>query len=162
MPDQVRCCERRSAVLARWRKKPSWCILDSVAVETNPSVWPELRCRDAKALIKFLTNAFGFEETLVVEDAGIVHHAELRWPGCGGIMLGDERAHSGDALHDQLPSGPTSICVVCDDPDALFERAAANGAEVLQGVKDKDYGSRDFLVRDPEGNVWTFGTYRGA
>jgi uncharacterized glyoxalase superfamily protein PhnB len=33
---------------------------------------------------------------------------------------------------------------------------------VLQGVKNKDYGSRDFLVRDPEGNVWNFGTYRGA
>jgi uncharacterized glyoxalase superfamily protein PhnB len=137
-------------------------MLDRMAVETNPSVWPELRCRDAKVLIKFLTEAFGFEATLVVEDAGIVHHAELRWPGCGGVMLGDERAHVGDALHDQLPSGPISICVVCDDPDALFERAAAGGAEVLQGVKDKDYGSRDFLVRDPEGNVWNFGTYRGA
>ena len=24
-----------------------------------------------------------------------------------------------------------------------------------------DYGSRDFAVRDPEGNRWSFGTYRG-
>jgi uncharacterized glyoxalase superfamily protein PhnB len=29
------------------------------------------------------------------------------------------------------------------------------------GLTDKDYGSRDFGVRDPEGNQWTFGTYRG-
>ena len=27
-------------------------------------------------------------------------------------------------------------------------------------ITDADYGSRDFSVRDPEGNVWSFGTYR--
>ena len=29
------------------------------------------------------------------------------------------------------------------------------------GLHDTDYGSRDFAVRDPEGNRWSFGTYRG-
>jgi hypothetical protein len=29
------------------------------------------------------------------------------------------------------------------------------------GPHDTDYGSRDFAVRDPEGNRWSFGTYRG-
>ena len=128
----------------------------------NPTVWPALRCKDSKGLIKFLVDAFGFEETLVVEHEGVVHHAELKWPlGGGGIMLGDDREPE-DELHAQLPNGPVSLCVVCDDPDALFERATARGAEVLQGLKDEDYGSRDFTVKDPEGNVWTFGTYRGA
>ena len=126
-----------------------------------PTIWPALRCRDAKGLIKFLSDSLGFEETLIVEDAGVVHHAELRWPLGGGVMLGDDR-ETDDELHAQLPNGPASIYVVCDDPDALFEQAAAAGAEVLQGLRDEDYGSRDFTVRDPEGNVWTFGTYRGA
>jgi uncharacterized glyoxalase superfamily protein PhnB len=27
-------------------------------------------------------------------------------------------------------------------------------------LTDTDYGSRDFSARDPEGNLWTFGTYR--
>ena len=27
------------------------------------------------------------------------------------------------------------------------------------GLTDTDYGSRDFSARDPEGNVWSFGTY---
>jgi len=31
---------------------------------------------------------------------------------------------------------------------------------VLYGIEDKDYGSREFGVRDPEGNIWSFGTYR--
>src|SRR4051794_34727809 len=103
-----------------------------MTTKTNPSVWPELRCRDAKRVIRFLTEAFGFEEAVVIEDGGVVHHAELRWPGCGGVMLGDERAHPGDVLHAQLPTGPALICVACDDPDSLFERATSHGAEVLQ------------------------------
>jgi uncharacterized glyoxalase superfamily protein PhnB len=37
----------------------------------------------------------------------------------------------------------------------------AAGAEILMGLHDTDYGSRDFAVRDPEGNRWSFGTYRG-
>ena len=33
---------------------------------------------------------------------------------------------------------------------------------VLRELHDTDYGSRDFAVLDPEGNRWSFGTYRGA
>jgi uncharacterized glyoxalase superfamily protein PhnB len=51
---------------------------------------------------------------------------------------------------------------VCDDPDGLFSRATAAGAEVVRGLVDEDYGSRGFTVRDPEGNPWSFGTYSGA
>lgn len=131
-----------------------------MTTKINPSVWPALRCRDAKGLIKFLTDAFGFEETLVVEEA-VVHHAELRWPTGGGLMLGDAQP-SDDELHAKLPTGPASVYVACDDPDSLLERAQTHRAEVLQGLKDEDYGSRGFTVRDPEGNVWSFGTYRGA
>ena len=54
------------------------------------------------------------------------------------------------------------IYVVTDEPDALFARSTAAGAEVVQGLRDEDYGSRGFTVRDPEGNTWSFGTYRGA
>jgi uncharacterized glyoxalase superfamily protein PhnB len=120
-----------------------------------------MRCSDAKGLIKFLVDAFGFESTLVVEEGGMVVHAELRWPLGGGVMLGDCRP-AGDDLHVQMPKGPISAYVVCDDPDALFERARAHGAVILQGLKDEDYGSRGFTVNDPEGNLWSFGTYRGA
>ena len=49
--------------------------------------------------------------------------------------------------------------VVVDEPDALFERAKGAGAEVVMEPTDQDYGSRDFAVRDPEGNLWSFGTY---
>lgn len=124
-------------------------------------VWPTLRCRDTKGLVAFLVEAFGFEQTEIVEHGGTVVHAEIRWPAGGGVMLGDDREPE-DELHARLPTGPVSIYVVCDDPDGLFERARSHGAEVLRGLTDEDYGSRGFAVKDPEGNVWTFGTYAGA
>jgi uncharacterized glyoxalase superfamily protein PhnB len=113
-----------------------------------PQVWPSLGARDARALIKFLVEAFGFEETVVYGEGDRVDHAELSWPPGGGVMLGST-----------LP-GTFHAYVVCDDPDALFKRAVSHGAEVVTGLTDKDYGSRDFTVRDPEGNQWVFGTYR--
>ena len=45
--------------------------------------------------------------------------------------------------------------------DQIGERLRAAGAEVLRELHDTDYGSRDFAVLDPEGNHWSFGTYRG-
>jgi uncharacterized glyoxalase superfamily protein PhnB len=32
--------------------------------------------------------------------------------------------------------------------------------QVALDLMETDYGSRDFTLRDPEGNVWAFGTYR--
>jgi uncharacterized glyoxalase superfamily protein PhnB len=133
-------------------------------MSTTPdkSVWPVLRCTDAVGTMQFLTKAFGFEETLVIpaeDDATTIVHAELRWPEGGGVMMGSVGV--GEVLAD-LPSAIASVYVVTDRPDELFERATAAGAEVVQGLRDEDYGSRGFTVRDPEGNFWSFGTYRGA
>jgi uncharacterized glyoxalase superfamily protein PhnB len=37
----------------------------------------------------------------------------------------------------------------------------AAGATVVREMREEDYGSRGFSVADPEGNVWSIGTYRG-
>jgi uncharacterized glyoxalase superfamily protein PhnB len=125
-----------------------------------PQVWPTLRATDARALIRFLVDAFGFTQTAVYADGDTVHHAELAWPPGGGIMLGSARPTDGDEW--PLTPGTFGAYVVTDEPDALFARAVAAGAEVLREPYDADHGSRDFMVRDPEGNRWSFGTYRGA
>ena len=39
-------------------------------------------------------------------------------------------------------------------------RARAAGARIVREPADTDYGSRDYAARDPEGNLWSFGTYR--
>ena len=38
----------------------------------------------------------------------------------------------------------------------------AAGAEIVRGLTDQPYGSREFAARDGAGNVWSFGTYRPA
>jgi uncharacterized glyoxalase superfamily protein PhnB len=123
-------------------------------------VWPTLRARDALALIRFLVDVVGFTETAVYADGEVVHHAELAWPPGGGIMLGSVRDDGADASVS-LP-GTFGAYVVADDIDALHARVAAAGADVTRPPEDTDYGSRDFAIKDPEGNRWSFGTYRGA
>jgi uncharacterized glyoxalase superfamily protein PhnB len=75
-------------------------------------------------------------------------------------MLGSARDDAGDSW--PLRPGTFGAYVVTDDPDGLFKRATAAGATVLRELHETDYGSRDFAVTDPEGNHWSFGTYRGA
>jgi uncharacterized glyoxalase superfamily protein PhnB len=124
-----------------------------------PQVWPTLRARDARGLIRFLVDTFGFEETVVYGEGDLVDHAQLSWPPGGGVMLGSVRDTPGDTW--PVPPGSFGAYVVTDEPDALYARAKAAGAEIIQEMEDTDYGSRGFAVRDPEGNRWSFGTYRG-
>src|ERR1700735_644614 len=95
-----------------------------------PQVWPSLRARDARALIRFLVDAFGFEETAVYGEGDRVDHAELAWPPGGGILLG---SGGGTA------TGTFSGYAVTDDPDALLARATAGGAKVTREMEDTDY-----------------------
>ncbi len=125
-------------------------------------IWPVLTYRDAPAAVEFLTKAFGFEKPAVYTREGdptVIEHAELRWPLGGGIMLGT--AGKDDSPFGRRAPGNDCVYVVCTDPDALYEQAVAAGAEVVRGLRDEDYGSRGFSVRDPEGNLWSFGTYAG-
>jgi uncharacterized glyoxalase superfamily protein PhnB len=120
---------------------------------------PTLRYADAPAAIEWLGRAFGFERHAVHEHDGIVEHAELTFRG-GMVMLGSVRdpGQSGFAAYAPPPGSQASY-VVIDDPDALHDRVVAAGGEIVRPLGDQDYGSRDFAVRDPEGNIWSFGTY---
>ena len=52
------------------------------------------------------------------------------------------------------------LYLVVSDPDAHHARAVDAGAEVVIPLRDEEYGSRGYSALDPEGNVWSFGTYR--
>jgi uncharacterized glyoxalase superfamily protein PhnB len=115
---------------------------------------PTLRYKDAKGAIDFLERAFGLERKAVFENEdGTVGHAELTY-GRGMVMLGSSGA--GDP---QFETKQCSMYVIVADPDAVYERAKAAGAEITRELEDMDYGSREFSARDPEGNTWSFGTY---
>jgi uncharacterized glyoxalase superfamily protein PhnB len=128
----------------------------------NPGVWPCLMYDDAEAARVFLTEVFGFTETLTVRGEGgrQIVHAEMVWPEGGGVMYGTAK----NSVHAEMPQ-PTGIqwlCVATDDPDAVYQRAVEAGAAIVMKPYDTDYGSRNVAIADPQGHVWTFGTYKGT
>lgn len=124
-----------------------------------PRLYPTLRCDDAEAMIRWLCGTLGFTEHVVYRDAGGVTHAELAF-GSSILMLGQRRDDAyGRLVGDPAGRRTDSLYLAVDDPDALHARLQAAGAAIVMPLHDTDYGSRDFACRDPEGNLWSFGTY---
>ncbi|MBZ0161157.1 MAG: VOC family protein [Notoacmeibacter sp.] len=124
-----------------------------------PCIFPTFRYRDAMTMIDWLEKAFGFETHAKYMVGDRVAHAQMSF-GSSMIMLGSARNDEyGAMVGGPGENGGKSTYVVTDDPDTLFERASAAGAKILSGLSNQDYGSRDFICADPEGNVWCFGTY---
>lgn len=121
------------------------------------SIFPVLKYDDARAAIDFLERAFGFERHAVYDgESGGVAHAEIRL-GDEYVMLGS--TGEGDHRFNQ-GAGRYSLYVVVEDPDAHHARAKDAGATIERELTETDYGSREYTARDPEGNLWSFGTYR--
>lgn len=125
----------------------------------RPCIIPTLRYRESAAMLDWLKEAFGFEEHAVHRDGDTIAHAQLRL-GVSILMIGQ----SGDDAYGRLVGPPEgtrtdAIYVAVVDIDAAHDRAKAKGAVVEMALHDTDYGSREFTCRDPEGNLWSFGTY---
>lgn len=137
--------------------------MSNYAKMTRATVIPTLRYRDAKAAIEWLCNAFGFEQKLVVPDGddGIAH-AQLVF-GNGMVMLGSARDDVFGYLQKPLaePDDPVTMSpyIIVTDVDTHYERAVEHGARIIMAPENQDYGGRLYSCRDPEGNVWNFGSY---
>jgi uncharacterized glyoxalase superfamily protein PhnB len=120
------------------------------------NVFPSLRYRDAPGMIEWLVRVLGFKVHTVIDGPDdTIAHAELTI-GNGMIMLGSDVHREGVPSQ---PPGSAWIYVVLDDVDAHYAHANREGAAIAMEITTTDYGSRDYAVRDPEGNLWNFGTY---
>ena len=122
-------------------------------------LWPTLSFRDTDAMIAWL-HAIGFTEHATYRDESdpsLVVHAEMLWPGGGGIMFGSHGVGADDL---GLQPGSGSAYLVTDDPDAVFAAAIKAGGTQVRPMTDQDYGGRGGSVVDPEGNHWSFGDYQ--
>ena len=126
----------------------------------SSKVIPTFRYRDAKAAIDFLVNAFGFHAHLVVEgDADVIEHAQLTHGG-GMVMLGSVRDDAyGEVLDDSATAPGGAIYVIVDDVYGHAERARSAGADIVMEPEEQDYGGANYTARDPEGHIWSFGSY---
>lgn len=124
----------------------------------KPNVFPGLRYSNAPAAIDWLERSFGFARQLVVPGPeGSIAHAQLKI-GPGLVMLGSapekpDPANPWDAVRQ-------GVYVYVEDVDAHYRRARAAGAEIVRELADTEYGSREYSARDPEGHLWSFGTYQ--
>lgn len=123
-----------------------------------PTFYPGLLYRDADAAMRWLEEVLGCEPREDHrDDDGNVVHAELEFLGAV-VMLSS--AGVGREPFRSLPTGGRLVYCALDDVDALYQRVREAGGEIAVELVDTDYGSRDFTTRDPEGNLWAFGTYR--
>ncbi len=148
-------------------------------------IFPFLHYQDAPAAFEWLARAFGFEKQMLVPGpAGTIAHAQLRYGG-SLIMIasvGDEEKliRITSARDDEMSligtaSAPDDdaklkrpavvggasqgIYVYVDDVTAHHDRAKAAGADIIMELEKSEYGSREYMARDLEGHVWSFGSY---
>jgi uncharacterized glyoxalase superfamily protein PhnB len=128
--------------------------------DANPTViYPGLYYEDADSAIEWIERTLGFERGEVHRDPeGAIVHAELTL-GPAVLMLGSAGIGR-EPFRSEIRPGGTLIYLATDDVEGLYSRAREAGADVAMEISDTDYGSRDFTLRDPEGNLWSFGTYR--
>lgn len=128
-----------------------------MADSNTPNIFPGFRYLNAKEVMEWLEKAFGFKRQMVVPgDDEKIAHAQLKL-GKGIIMLGS--AHQTPDPENPWSSEKQGIYVRVDDIDHHYERARDAGATIVTPLRDTEYGSREYTARDPEGNLWSFGTY---
>jgi uncharacterized glyoxalase superfamily protein PhnB len=113
--------------------------------------------------VDWLCAAFGFEkEQVVTGDDGSVLYAKLTSGGHMVMVLPVDDSALGQFFKQPYELGgvETQTCyVVVDDADGHYRTAKAAGASIVLDVADGDHGGRAYACRDPEGHIWSFGTY---
>jgi uncharacterized glyoxalase superfamily protein PhnB len=110
------------------------------------SVTPRIFARDPAALVAFLKRVF-----IARGDFDIERPTEL-WIGDSVLLI------SGDEVRGAFPA---ALYVYEDDVDAVFDRAKAFGATIIEEPRDLPYGDRRATFEDPWGNLWQVASRQG-
>jgi uncharacterized glyoxalase superfamily protein PhnB len=128
---------------------------------------PCLRYDDAPAAIAFLCRAFGFVRHAVYADDSdpkLIHHAQLTLNGAMVMLSSARPGEATDKYAWRTPAeaGGITMCIygVIEDLDGHAAAARAAGAVIVTEPQDNPgYPGRGYSARDPEGNMWSFGSY---
>jgi uncharacterized glyoxalase superfamily protein PhnB len=128
---------------------------------------PATRYYDCNTAHAFLTNVLGLTELAAYrDDIGAIQHCELSL-GTGVMMFGPMERGTGDSGFNAYMTHPSktdgretvSIYAVAQDVAARYDRVVAAKAEVLIALRAEAHGGESFSIRDPEGHIWTVGSY---
>jgi catechol 2,3-dioxygenase-like lactoylglutathione lyase family enzyme len=100
---------------------------------------------DLHAALAFYTNKLGFGQAFTWGEP----------LSFAGVNLGKVQIF----LDTGEPNTKHALNFVVDDADALYEFHTSNGVDVVEPIAEREYGLRDYMVRDPDGNLLGFGHY---
>jgi PhnB protein len=114
-----------------------------------------LSVRNGARAVEFYKSAFGAIEVYRVEDPGgsVVSRLSI---GGAEFWLSDESPEHGNFSPESLGGGSARMILTVPDPDAMFAKALAAGAQEVFAVEEA-YGWRLGRVVDPFGHHWEIG-----
>jgi uncharacterized glyoxalase superfamily protein PhnB len=113
------------------------------------TVIPELVYPDVREAVRWLTDAFGFEERVQIGEG---HRSQLK-VGDGAVVAMEPRT---DRRPPQPGEATHAVIVRVEDARAHCERARAHGARIVREPQDYEYGERQYTAEDLSGHRWTF------
>ncbi|MGR3804576.1 VOC family protein [Marinibacterium profundimaris] len=124
---------------------------------------PATRYSDCEGALAFLKKVIGMEELAVHRDeAGVIQHVEMKM-GDSLFMFGPEAetpfARYMTAPRDTGGRETTTMYVIVKDVETHNAKAMAAGATIILPLEERPHGGLQYSLRDPEGHVWTIGTY---
>jgi uncharacterized glyoxalase superfamily protein PhnB len=114
------------------------------------TVIPVLIYPDVRAAVAWLSAAFGFEERVQI---GENHRSQMKAGDGGAVIIGDLRR---DRIAPKPGEVTHQVMVRVEDARGHCERARANGAKIVDELRDFEYGERQYTAEDFAGHQWTF------
>jgi PhnB protein len=119
-------------------------------------ITPVLTVRRAAEAVTFYERAFAAEEIYrnSYPDGRIVAEMAV---GDARFRVADEAPEVSNLSPQALNGTSVRLNLLVADPDALAERAIANGAIEIAPIADQSYGLRQGRLADPFGHHWLIG-----
>jgi PhnB protein len=120
------------------------------------AITPVLTVRRAAEAVTFYERAFAAEEIYrnSYPDGRIVAEMAV---GDARFRVADEAPELSNLSPQALNGTSVRLNLLVADPDALAERAIANGAIEIAPITDQSYGLRQGRLADPFGHHWLIG-----
>ena len=131
--------------------------------DITSTLTPSVTYNDTRAGIRWLVNVLGFRVARIFDGPdGRVAFAELVWRNSIIFVSGKSDREPWTGV------GPSSIALAAPSAEAVdrhYEHAHAASADIIRPIHDAvtpafPEGSHQFDMRDPDGNLWTVGTFQ--
>jgi catechol 2,3-dioxygenase-like lactoylglutathione lyase family enzyme len=111
----------------------------------------ELFVPDVKAAAQWYADTLGFEIVRFDPEESASPLFALTALGDAVVMFMNEGFYTGDREELASRGSGTDIRVMVPDVDAVYKRVRDAGGIIMHNIGDRDYGLRDFIMRDPDG-----------